>query len=524
MGNLSKHAKRSFLRSLYAGGAVSHRLSGLLLTALLFCSVGRTSAQSGYDPQVAAGVQSFRQVYQIVKDNYAEPVSDDKAIYEGAIPGMLRVLDPHSSFFDPQDYALMLREESGERYGVGLSLTSEGSRVVVASTMPDAPARRAGIRPGDTIVAINGRSTAGLNTGAVAEMLEGARESKVSVTVNREDHPASLTFVLPRKKLKVPSVYAFLVAPRTGYLSITEFDETTASDVKQALLQLGGLDGLILDLRQNPGGLLNVATDVADMFLARGALIGTLVERSLPAEAYRVQHGNKGKYPIVVLVDGETASAAEFIAGALQDQDRALVAGQNTFGKSVAQTIFPLSDNTALALTTGRLYLPSGRLIQRPYAGLDEIEYYYSRPVNTTKRQPSYTRNGRRVYGGAGITPDIVLSVAKQNRFEDMLMRKNTIVGFSAEYVAHHRISKHSELNGDMLQQFCDYLRQKSVPYTTEDLKASSDWLRQEIKAAIITTALGPEEGLRVRAKNDPEVSSAIRLLPAATQLVSVGR
>jgi carboxyl-terminal processing protease len=502
---------------------MSRRISHLLLIGLILIGAAASAqfdSANTYDPQTVTGVRTFERVYQIVKDNYAEPIDDDKAIYGGAIPGMLRVLDPHSNFFDPQDYALLERQESGERYGLGLSLASEGSRVVVASTVADAPAHRAGIRPGDTVIAVNGRPAAGLKAAAVAEMLDAGERTEVRLTVKRDGSRTLLTFVVLPKRLKVHSVHAFVIPPGIGYLEISEFDETTGREVKHALHQLGNVDGLILDLRQNPGGLLQVATGVADQFLPKGALIGTLVGRSSPKEVYRVQYGEKGrKFPMVVLVDEGTASAAEFIAGALQDQDRALIVGQKTFGKSVAQTLFPLSDHTGLALTTARLYLPSGRFIQRPYRGISVIDYFYGSHVSTRIRQVSFTRTGRPVYGGSGINPDVVLPAYKRNRFEDRLLSQNAVFGFSTIYAAHHRISKHFEFSNDMLQDFCSYLVQRHIPFTAEELRGSREWLRREIQAEIFAAAFGSDDGLQVRAENDPKVLWAIRLLPAARQL-----
>ena len=500
-------------------GSISHFL---LLIGVIF-SRSLAPAQSD-NPYPTAAMRSFERAYQIVKENYAEPIDNEKAIYGGAIPGMLRVLDPHSRFLDAQEYALLQHEESGERFDLGIRLAAEGSMVVVAATIPDTPGQRAGIRPGDRVVAINGRPTTGLASSSVAEMLNCATPTEVRLSIKRANSSVSLTVVVRSEKFKAPSVQAFVISPGVAYLRISEFDQATGRELKQALKHLGKLNSLILDLRENPGGLLESAVEVADQFLPKGALIGSLVERSTVKQVYRARHGNNGrKYPIVVLVDRATASAAEFVAGVLQDQDRALVLGQNTFGKGMAQTILPLSENTALALTTDKVSLPSGRFTQRPYAGISEIDYYYRRPINSASHQVSYTCRGRTVYGGAGISPDIVLPVSKQSRFAKTLLRRNAVVGFSAEYVAHHRVDKYFEVSRAVLQEFYEYLGQHRILGTTDEIDTTSRWLRTELSAGILTAAFGPEEGLRVRAKNDVEVLSAIEFLPAAARLASTG-
>ena len=321
----------------------SRRSAVLVLSTILVCGClgmlfGQrltSSASSGNEGDVRDSVRSFTQVYDVVQENYAEPVNPDKAIYNGAIPGMLRVLDPHSNFFDPKSYAALREEQRGKYYGVGmqvgpLSLTKSSSIAPFAG----APAYRAGIRPGDIIIAVDGKQTDNMSTSDVAELLKGPKGTNVKITVLREGSDKPLDFTVVRDEIPRYSVDVhFLIRPGIGYIHISGFQETTEKEVRDALDEFGDIHGLILDLRQNPGGLLSEGVGVADQFLKKGQVIVSHHGRASSEKVYKASHGNGGKdYPIVVLVNRGTASAAEIVAGAIQDHDRGLIAGETTFG------------------------------------------------------------------------------------------------------------------------------------------------------------------------------------------------
>src|SRR5450631_1062501 len=347
-----------------------------------------SSTSSSGDGDIRDSVRSFTEVYEVVQRNYAEPVNTDKAIYNGAIPGMLRVLDPHSNFFDPKSYAALREEQRGKYYGVGMQVGPRNNKVIVIAPFTGAPAYRAGIRPGDVIIAVDGKPTDNMSTSDVAELLKGPKGTTVKITMLREGTDKPLEFAVVRDEIPRYSVdLHFLIKPGIGYIHVSGFNETTEHEVADALDQMGDLKGLILDLRQNPGGLLNEGVGVADKFLHKGALIVSHHGRSSPEKRYTATHGNGGKeFPLVVLVNRGTASAAEIVSGAIQDHDRGLIAGETTFGKGLVQTVFPLAENTGLALTTAKYYTPSGRLIQRDYSNLSLYDYYYNREneENTT--------------------------------------------------------------------------------------------------------------------------------------------
>src|SRR6185369_5935078 len=378
---------------------------------MLFAQRTAPTPLPGSDSDIRDSLKSFTQVYNLVEENYAEPVNPDKAIYNGAIPGMLHSLDPHSNFFDPKSYSLLREEQRGKYYGVGMTVGPRNNKVIVIAPFVGTPAYRAGIHPGDIIIAVDGKATDNMSTGDVAELLKGPKGTTVRITVLREGSDKPLDFNVVRDEIPRYSVdLHFLIRPGIGYMHISGFQETTEHEVAQALDEMGDLKGLILDLRQNPGGLLSEGVGVADKFLRKGQLIVSHHGRNSPEKRYVASHGNGGKeYPLVVLVNRGTASAAEIVAGAIQDHDRGLIVGENTFGKGLVQTVYPLSENTGLALTTAKYYTPSGRLIQRDYSNVSLYDYYFNRDNgdDAANREVKLTDSGRTVYGGGGITPDV---------------------------------------------------------------------------------------------------------------------
>ncbi|HEV2645066.1 MAG TPA: S41 family peptidase [Acidobacteriaceae bacterium] len=512
----------------------------------------KVAAQSATDESTLRdSLHEFTNVYSIVEQNYAEPLDQgktDKAIYDGAIPGMLHVLDPHSNFYDPKAFAQMREEQHGKYYGVGMSIQPQVGKdnithVFVLAPFEGTPAFKAGIRPGDEIISVDGKSAAGTDADpaenistAVANMLKGPKGTHVKVVMSREGKPGPLTFDLVRDEIPRNSVdLAFLLKPGIGYIRVTGFMETTSREVGEALDRLqatdGPLHGLILDLRDNPGGLLNEAVNMSDKFLQKGQIVVSQHGRAFPDQVYRAAHGEGGtdKFPIVVLVNRGTASAAEIVSGALQDHDRALIVGETTFGKGLVQTVFQVSDNTGLALTTYHYYTPSGRLIQRSYDGVSLYDYYYVREgakkADKSNLEVKLTDSGRTVYGGGGITPDEKIEVPDLNPFQVSLLLHSRIfvyggVGsFTRHYLATHTVPKDFVVDDAMMQQFKDFLKSQQVEYKDSDIAKVQDWIKANIKAELFTSQFGQLEGLKVRAQADPEITKAMTFLPEAMAL-----
>ncbi|MGB8888129.1 MAG: S41 family peptidase [Candidatus Korobacteraceae bacterium] len=515
--------------------ARSTRRSALLvLTIILVCGcigmlfgqrLTSTASSGDNDGDIRDSLRSFSDVYKVVQQNYAEPVDPDKAIYNGAIPGMLRVLDPHSNFFDPKSYAALREEQRGKYYGVGMQVGPRNNKVIVIAPFAGAPAYRAGIRPGDIIIAVDGKPTDNMSTSDVAELLKGPKGTTVKITMLREGSDKPLDFTIVRDEIPRYSVDVhFLIRPGIGYIHISGFQETTEKEVRDALDEFGDIHGLILDLRQNPGGLLSEGVGVADQFLKKGQVIVSHHGRASAEKVYKASHGNGGKdYPIVVLVNRGTASAAEIVAGAIQDHDRGLIAGETTFGKGLVQTVYPLSENTGLALTTAKYYTPSGRLIQRDYSGVSLYDYYYNDrengDVNISNHEVKMTDSGRTVYGGGGISPDVKIPNPKTNKFQDTLLEKYAFFNFAKHYVINHKVTKQFEVDEAVMQEFRKFLDEQKIPFTEADLAENSDWIHSNIKAELFINEFGQQEGMKVHAEQDPEVEKALELLPQAKQL-----
>ncbi len=490
---------------------------------------GRVAAQSASDESTLRdSMKQFTDVYALVEQNYADKLDADhvdKSIYDGAIPGMLHVLDPHSNFYDPKAFAQMREDQHGKYYGVGMQIQPQENKIVVLAPFEGTPAYKAGIRPGDVILAVDGKSTENLDSAAVASMLKGPRGTHVSVTMAREGSAKPLVFDLVRDEIPRYSVdMAFMIKPGVGYIHVTQFMETTSHEVQEALDKFGpGVQGLVIDLRENPGGLLNEAVNTADKFLQKGQIVVSQRGRAFPDQVYRAPKGSDLKYPVVVLVNRDTASAAEIVSGALQDHDRALIVGETTFGKGLVQTVFPISENTGLALTTFHYYTPSGRLIQRNYNNVSLYDYYYVRndalPADKSNREVKLTDAGRPVYGGGGITPDEKIPELKSNHFQDQLAIHRAFFDFTAHYLANHTVSRDLVVDDALMSQFENFLHTQKIDYTEKDLNDNLDWVKAMIKAELFTSQFGQAEGLKVRAEWDPQIKQALTYMPEALAL-----
>ena len=494
----------------------------------------RVGAQSSQDEsQLRDSLKEFTDVYAVVEQNYAEPITPDKAddvIYDGAIPGMLQVLDPHSHFYDPKAYARLREDQTGHYYGVGMVIQQQNdptgkSNVYVVTPYEDTPSFRAGIHPGDKVAAVDGKSTDGWSSDQVAKALKGPKGTHVQVTMVRYGQTKPLVFDLVRDEIPHPSIdLKFEIRPGIGYIHLTQFQETTGQEMEDAISGFGDLKGLVLDLRENPGGLLSQAVDVCDHLLTKGQTIVSQRGRAYSDQNYVATHGNDSKtFPIVVLVNRDTASAAEIVSGALQDHDRALIVGETTFGKGLVQTVYNLSEDSGLALTTYHYYTPSGRLIQRNYAGVSLYDYYNhagSGPSpDSSSREVKLTDSGRTVYGGGGIAPDEKIESPTTNRFQDELVYKDVFFHFAPVYVATHTVDKNFQVDDAVLSEFKKYLTSQDVDWTEADINGVSDWVKAQIKRDIYTIQFGQLTGLRVIAEWDPTVQKALTFMPEAQAL-----
>lgn len=486
-----------------------------------------------------ASLKEFTRVYGVVQANYADPVKPNQTIFGpvgsmtvGAIPAMLRTLDPHSNFFSPKAFAALRNDQAGRYFGVGMAISQRlgpQNRLVPVVVYPfrGSPADRAGLRAGDVIVKIDGKSTEGLSSDQVANLLKGPKGTQVTVGVSRSGVAHELQFTITRAEISQHSVEtAFMIRPGVAYIRLTKFDETSNDELTTALhrLHASHLRGLILDLRVNPGGLLEQAVEVADHFLSRGQLIVYHYGRNSREHRYYAVNGNHGhEYPMVVIVGPDTASAAEIVTGALQDHDRALVIGEPSFGKGLVQTVYPLSDGAGLALTTAHYYTPSGRLIQRDYSDLSLYDYFnHEDEPSPSHDQVYYTDGGRKVYGGGGITPDVMVKPQILNPVQQKLIARSVFFNFGKEYLAQHPdVPKSFVADGEVMNQFEAFLKTEKIGLTAKDLTSNLTFIKDQIREDILGSAYGMTMDDEIKAEDSPIVQRAIEELPEAAELVT---
>lgn len=502
--------------------------------------------QSHSDLTVSQGLEEFAKVYALVQGNYADQVNPDKAIFGpeslntvGAIPGMLRTLDPHSNFLDARTFSRFTETQEGKYYGVGMRILTIPAALgkwttTVTEPMPGSPAFRAGVRPGDVIVKVDGKPAEDMDGDTVAKALKGPKGTMVKVTIAREGYDKPLDFSITRQEISGMSVDDyFLAQPGIAYVHISSFSETTGSELADALKKLGGrnLKGVVLDLRGNPGGILQAAVDVADQFLDKRQLIVYHNGRNSPEERYFARNTDRGAdYPIVVLIDHQTASAAEIVTGALQDHDRALVMGQTSFGKGLVQKVYPLSEGTGLLLTTAHYYTPSGRLIQRNYDNVSLYDYLYAPHRDAPAHAELHrTDGGRQVYGGGGITPDIQLDEPAFNSVENKLLATEScpdflqcgpFFEFGRYYLgAHKTVDRNFMPDDQTVKDFRDYLAKQGLTLSEKDEQDNADFVKGHIRDVVVGMIYGEDEARHMSVVSDRMVQRAIEALPQAAAL-----
>ena len=500
-------------------------LAAMAAVTLVVGSGARVRAASTGD-DLDKTVRSVTSAYALVEKNFADSVTAEKAFYQGAIPGMLHTLDPHSNFVDPADYREMQRRQRAQYFGVGMEITTDGGHVVVMRPFPGSPAWKADLRRGDIIQAVDGKDATGLDSAAVADMLRGQRGTQVRVTVKRDGAKENITAVVTRGEIETSQVDAFWWKPGTAFLRIDGFEAQNVSrDVETAMQRLGeaNVNGLILDLRGNPGGLVNEAVSIAGRFLRDGQMVVSHHGRAESEQVFRAKAVAAGqRYPIVVLVNGASASAAEIVSGALQDHDRAWVLGETTFGKGLVQAQFPLSEGAALLLTIAHYYTPSGRLIQRDYSHESFFDYYYARHTDAQNPQDlKTTDSGRKVYGGGGISPDEKYPSPRYNAFQRNLGLA-AFFHFGNTYFGADKPALPSGWQPDdaTLERFKTFARSQQIQFTDADFSANRDWVKEQIRYELYFRAFDKNTADHARWSDDPEAKKAMEAMPRAESLL----
>jgi carboxyl-terminal processing protease len=456
-------------------------------------------------------LKKFIDVYVAADENAADPVNPEQAIYQGAIPGMLRRLDPHSIFFDPGQFEQLKELEKSTKKGFGSVVSVLPGRVIFLQTLPGTPSAKSGIMAGDEIVAINNIPLSSLDMNQLVQLLTESRQQQARVDVRRAGNARLLSFVLTPEEVESPAVdRAFLLKPGVGYVRITSFEAETGPQLQQAIEKLGGdkLKALVLDLRNNPGGILPAALDVNSLFLKPGTKILTIRGRSKETEEVKVSgKATPYNFQLAVLINGRTASASEIVAGAIQDHDRGVVVGEPSFGKGLVQGVYPLSSSTGLALTTAYYYTPSGRSIQHPLTGgqLDEV---------TRAKQPEYkTDKGRIVRGGGGIQPDEVIYPEPANRFRAVVDATGILTTYATSYLLKNKAGENFEVTPALLDDLKVFLSESKIQPGLSEWSRERDWITSRLKQEILNQAVGVAKGDEVEFRRDPVVRGGLRLL-----------
>jgi len=478
-----------------------------------FCLALALCAVPAAAQDLESAIRSFTGIYAAIERESAEPVDPDRAIYGGAIPSMLRPLDPHSVFLGPEQFQELQRLQESVSKGFGSVVSALPGRVIILQVLPGTPSARAGLASGDEIVSINGIGLNRLGLEQLIGVMEEARKRPATLDVRRAGSAHTLQFVLTPEEMQMPSVAAaFLLGAGAGYVRLSSFDIQTGADLHSAIERLGGggLKSLILDLRNNPGGLLPAALETASLFLKPNQTLVTVRGRAMLASEERV-HKDAVPYtfPMAVLINGRSASASEIVAGCLQDHDRAVIVGEPSFGKGLVETVYPLSDGAGLALTTAFYYTPSGRSIQRPLLSGQLSPAAGSREFRTD--------SGRIVLGGGGIQPDYAVQEKPPTRLQMFLDASGAFPTFATEYLRRHAgLTEAFEVTPAVLDEFQAFLAERKVlPGLTEWSEVRS-WISNRLKTEIFNQGLGVDRGDQVEAQRDAAILAALKALGVA--------
>jgi carboxyl-terminal processing protease len=512
----------------------------LAVTVVAFGSFGQSKPKE-QKTDVYHDLEIFTRILEKVSQNYVDEVDTHKLI-EKAIEGMLSELDPHSQFLADLEYEDLMVSTRGEFGGLGILISFRDNYPTVMSPIDGTPAERAGIRGGDQITEIEGQTTEGWAVDKAVGFLRGEPGSKVRFKVSRPGQSDAIEYVLTREVINVSSVpYHGMLEEGVGYMRVSNFAKKTTQEMEEALVDLEGqgMRALVLDFRSNPGGLLQTATEVSELFLDKDKLLvytkGRLSNSN--RKYYSANRHVHGGYPIVIMVNGNSASASEIFAGAMQDWDQALIVGQTSFGKGTVQTVFQLSETEAVKLTTAKYYTPSGRSIHKDESdhedgenvtamndgGMDVDDVTLNSDATTpevkelreAKEKPIYyTSSGRIVYGGGGITPDIEYVPREYTDLMRRLERDGMGFSFAVDYLKNHEITENFRATDAILNEFYKFLTAKKFEYKKEELTEENvDYIRTMVAREAVNTKFGRKAMYRVVLDHDPEIQDALKMI-----------
>jgi carboxyl-terminal processing protease len=518
----------------------------IALSALVGGLYGR-SAQATED-RIPEHYKTFTAALDAIETNYVDKIESERLVY-GAIRGMLQTLDPHSSFFDPREYAQMRERQEGRYYGLGITIAVVDGDITVQNLFEGSPAYQKGVRRGDVIARITGEDTKGWTSEQAVGKLRGPKGTTVQIALRRRGYDQLIPLEVPRDEITIPTIPAyFAVDGTTGYIRLQDFAENTDRDFGHALHDLAskGMRRLVLDLRGNPGGPLDQAIKVANRFLPKGKMIVYTRGRVANSDQdYRATEDSEfTDVPIVLIANRSSASASEIVTGALQDHDRAYIVGETTFGKALVQSVYRISGGAGLALTTAHYYTPSGRLIQRPWdSTFDEYLTYTlrdqaPRPHNSSDLK--HTDAGRPVYSGGGVEPDRRLDGPIEGfnptRFGRMLYARQEFGNFAQKFSAlgdtriavqdkaRKIVSRDFVVDAAMLTGFRSQLSDDKVKIDEGAFEQDIEFIRAMIRYEIDVALFGVSDARRHLIAVDPQAQLALTLFGEAEKLAGLGR
>ena len=489
---------------------------------------------------------AFASALAAIEAHYVDEVDTERLVYQ-AIGGILQTLDPHSNFMDPRSYAQLRERQEGRYYGLGISINVIDGRITVMSIFEGSPASRRGLRRGDVIARISDEDASDMTSDEAVRLLRGPKGSSVDIAIRRTGYDDLIPLTVERDEITIATIQgAFMADERTGYVRLRDFSETTGRDLERALdeLRANGMERLVLDLRNNPGGPLDQAIRVSNAFLPKGDLIVYTRGRvnNSDQDYHAQQESEYTDIPLVVLVNRNSASASEIVAGAIQDHDRGLVVGETTFGKALVQSIYRVSHGAGLALTTARYYTPSGRMIQRPWDGtFDEYLTYSLREQEPRQHSPSdrkYTDAGRAVYSGGGVEPDHPISGPIEgfdpSRLGRLLAARQEFASFAERFSAAGDTRIMAESGGRevvdrgfvidqrLLDEFKAHVRERGLTVDDDAFDAQLDFIRSMMHLRIDEALFDVEEARRNLFQTDPQAQLAMTLFDEAEALLEL--
>ncbi|MDQ6786616.1 MAG: S41 family peptidase [Acidobacteriota bacterium] len=513
---------------------------------------GKFSVRTSADTAMTTDriVSDYSQALDVIDANYVGRIDHEK-VSESSIQGMLYTLDPHSSFFTRDEFRKLQEDQSSQFYGIGVSILQHRDGVYVQSIIPNTPADKAGLHYGDRFVEVSGKEAKDWSSAEVSKNVRGERGTSVNLKVERPGVEKPLEFNIVRGGVPLPSIRSyFMLKDGAGYVGLNGgFQETTADELDEAIANLKkqGMKSLILDLRGNPGGLLEQAREVVSRFIPDGQTVVSVKGRSRYAASkeLRTQDGKINDFPLVVMINGGSASASEIVAGALQDYGRALIVGSDSFGKGLVQSVFPLPYSTGLTLTIARYYTPYGRSLQRDYSSGSIYDYYTHHVEDGGTKQeeqqpkpagsPVTTAGGRVFYGGRGIEPDLKAPAltltplrARINEAAFFFVRQlvaGQIKGFESYKVEKQNFNltvapNDFQVSDKLLEAFRTFtVKDSAIGLTAENINSQIDYAKSRLREEIATANFSTEAGGQVLLESDPQILKAIDAIPEAKKL-----